>query len=208
MVVLTLVPVALIVPTFTVEPLVGAVIVGLAVLLAVRFTVTLASLLPIVSVPVASPDVVDVYVTVMVVPLLAVEALIVVGLTEKPVPLTLTLKALLRSLPFTVMVLLTLVPVALIVPTFTVEPLVGAVIVGLAVVPLLPVIAISSILSRAPAVCRILKRTLPETFRSNEYCFQVSSSEHVPTAVHEDPELVLYSNCKVGVSSLALHLQA
>ena len=52
----------------------------------------------------------------------------VVGLTLKPVPLTLTLNALLRSLPLTVIVLLTDVPVAAIVPTLTVEPFVGAVI--------------------------------------------------------------------------------
>ena len=64
---------------------------------------------------------------------MALAALMVVGLTLKPVPLTLTLKALLRSLPLTEMVLLTDVPVAPMVPTLTVESLVGDVICGLAV---------------------------------------------------------------------------
>ena len=135
-------------------------------MLAVRFTVTLASLLLMVSVPVALPAVDEVKVTVTVVPALALAALMDVGLTLKPVPLTLTLNALLRSLPLTVIVLLTDVPEAAIVPTFTVEPFVGAVIWGLVTgALLLLVIAMSSIFNRDPAVWTNLKRTLPVTFK-------------------------------------------
>ena len=51
-----------------------------------------------------------------------------VGFTLKPVPLTLTVNALVKSEPLTVMVLLTPLPVF--VPTLTVEPLVGDESVG------------------------------------------------------------------------------
>ena len=64
----------------------------------------------------------------MLVPLLAAEAMMADGVTENPVPLTLTLSVWVKSLPLTLMILLTEVPVAGMVPTSTVEPLTGAVI--------------------------------------------------------------------------------
>ena len=67
----------------------------------------------------------------MVVPLLALVAEMLVGVTEKPEPLTLTVKAFVRLAPLTVIDFDTPLPV--LVPTFTVEPLTGDVRVGVGV---------------------------------------------------------------------------